>query len=102
VRAPVLRFSAVCEAPPPEGHRSKEAADHIARADRNELLVGIRPSLAGCGEGASARDRLGEAHERDARGRGPHVEHEPECRKRESGESARDVAHDADSVRRQP
>ena len=71
VRAPASRFTAVCEVPPPAGIAPRNAPPAFARpvASSSRFACGAR--LAALGERAPGRDRLGEAHQRDAQRRRP-------------------------------
>jgi hypothetical protein len=55
------------------GHRPEKAADRVCRPNREQLAVRLRMRLFGFGECTSGRDRLGEAHERNAEGRRPQL-----------------------------
>ena len=64
---------------PARGHRAEQAPERVGRAERQQLLVRVRPPLPGSRERASRRDRLGEAHERDAERAGPQCRATDRC-----------------------
>src|SRR4051812_14935485 len=69
-RARALQDQRLARAPA-RGHRAEQSAEQIRGPGGDELPVGRRPSLTRRGEGALARDRLGEAHQRDGQGGEP-------------------------------
>ena len=55
VRPPAARTTAVCDVPPPAGIAPDSATGEVARADGDQLAIGIDRRIAGAGERARPR-----------------------------------------------
>ncbi len=92
-RAPAIRLTAVCDVPPPAGMAPKKPPATFATPTRQQLLVRQWTRLAGFRERARGGDALGEAHQSDADGGGPHLRDKVELRPDQGRKVARNVSH---------
>ena len=64
-RPPAARTTAVCDVPPPAGIAPNSAPPRLAAPVATSSRFALMRRIAGADEGATRRDRFGEAHQRD-------------------------------------
>ena len=102
-RPPAARTTAVCEVPPPAGIAPKSAPPRLAAPVASSSRFARIGGSPGRGEGAPRRDRLGEAHQRDAERARQQRFDQREVRQRERRQSLRNQADRRDThARRRP